>query len=184
MTMLINRVHVKLLFVHSVILAFGIFVFVSMCLSASSTDARVEGLRPVFGLTPACRVAQSYVSLVASLQTDAIVMLFADNTDYLGPDGVTRHHSSEIKAAFAKSFANNDGKPLQLKIASLVPNSDDSCLVQIEILKQETAEYMPLGIDHIQVNKEGKIIKLLPYCVTSQLAYCHSRLANKGDHEQ
>lgn len=176
------RLHVKSGFLYAAIFVLGTAFSDSSAHSASDVKGSIEGLTPNGRLAPACRVAQAYIGLVASLNTNAIATLFAKNTEYLGPDGLVRHHPSEISVAFAKAFENGGGKPLHLKLTSLVPNSASSCLMQFEILDPKTGDYNPLGIDEIEVNSDNEITRLRPYCLTSQISYCRSRLAKKrGD---
>jgi hypothetical protein len=131
---------------------------------ASPPDDPLAGVSEP-ALTPACRAAQAFVKLNMAGQYDAIGKLFADDANFLGPDGVMRHHPEEIARAFQKIVTVRP----PLRIAGLSPNGQESCLLELEMMNEQTKTFETGPIDRFQVDKNGKLISFKPFFLSSDV---------------
>jgi hypothetical protein len=128
----------------------------------------------------ACRVGQRYLEYLGNLKFGDIGDLFAEPTDYLGADGATVHHPGEVTAAYMRLMGST--KPRRYRVASLAAIGPAGCLVEFEVVDQRSGEYVPAAIDHFEVNNQGKIVRFLPYFVSSQLRYARDVISG-ASHE-
>ena len=153
----------------SVALHLGVVVallgFAEFSQATPSDETPVGVSKLANNLTSACRAAQTFVKLNMAGQADAIAKLFADDAEFVGPDGVMRHHPDEIARVFEKIVTIRP----PLRIAALSPSGHDSCLLELELMNVQTKKYETGPIDRFQVDKKGKVISFKPFFLSSDM---------------
>lgn len=111
------------------------------------------------GQTLACGVGTAYVDAINAKNPQALRILWADNVDYTGPDGVKRDRAG-IDELYDRGVKNRDWDS---KIVSTSPFGDNGCLVEIWSDDTNTGNYTPAVIDRFEVNAAGKITRFNPF---------------------
>ena len=140
--------------------ALGLLTGLSFGVAASAGESKTAHV------TPACHAAQLYVKAAMEGRHSGISDLFADDIDYTGPDGLQRHHRSELDALGAKYMGRMRAPPI-MGIQNLVPVAPDVCLLRFSMQDRTTKQVTPVAIDYFRVNKEGKVVEFKPYILTS-----------------
>ena len=117
-------------------------------------------------LTPACRAAHDYTTL-GPAKSD----VFADQVDYIGPDGKAKSSKADILAGYAAAGAKmqQSARASTFRITHLLPIGERECLLEFEQTDASTGEYFLVAIDHFKVNDQGKVIFFRPFVQTAAI---------------
>jgi SnoaL-like domain len=119
--------------------------------------------------TPACRAAFRYVELLTEEKFSELRSLFADEVDYIGPDGKPLSRGEDVGALYARVGPQMNGRT-KAKIDSLVPVGANECLMEFRTLVDPAAGLYKLSaVDHFTVAADGKVTRFVPYFQTALL---------------
>lgn len=121
-------------------------------------------------LTPACKVAKTYLERVQARDVDGIQSLFAENTDYTGPGGNVLHDPAQIAVGYRRGLENKDASGWEFRVVNLLPFNDNGCLMEFATAFDKPGEFSLSAIDHFEVDSNGKISRFLPYFASNHVS--------------
>jgi hypothetical protein len=121
-------------------------------------------------LSPACKVAKTYLERVQARDVDGIRNLFAQNTNYTGPDGSSLSDPDQIAVGYKRGLENKDASGWEFRIVNLLPfNGGVGCLMEFATAFDKPGEFSLSAVDHFEVDSNGKISRFLPYFASNHV---------------
>lgn len=131
-------------------------------------------------LTPACRVAKSYIDLINARDVNGVRDLFAEKTDYTGPNGLPLTTRDEVGKSYERGLTSPTSKTWQFRVANLAPFGKSGCLLEFETAFQPD-QFELAAVDHFEVDAQGKVVKFMPYVASPQLRRIAAHVQSKEE---
>lgn len=153
----------------------------SMAILGFSASLVIGGGSPAYAetpkaTTPACKTAAQFLGFLNSQNAKGIGELFANPSDIVGPDGKKHTDPADFVEMEEKGFKSM-GRPWRFEIVHLAPYEKDGCLMEFSVSEKDGVPFVPGAVDRFDVNKDGKIVKFIPYFAASWVNRAQENMA-------